>query len=113
MVDVVDIHLIDDLLRVLQRFRQVGEDSRHLFGRLEPLLFGIVHSVDVVDEVVGTQTDQSVMRLRVFFVHEVRVVGRNDLHAVFAGKFHKHRVHLFLPLVSVLITSGFLRLMAL
>ena len=53
------------------------------------------------------------MRLRVLFVHEVRVVGRDDLHTVFAGELHKHRVHLFLPLVSVLITSGFLRLMAL
>ena len=53
------------------------------------------------------------MRLRIFFVHEVRVIGRNDLHAVLAGQVDENRVDLFLALIDLYIRTGFLGLMAL
>ena len=113
MVDIVDLYLINDLLRVLQRLRDIGEDSRHLFRRLEPLLLRIVHSVDVVDVVVRAQADQPVMRLGVLFVHEMRIVGGDDLDTVLMRQVDQDGVHLFLPFIDFRIASLFLRLMAL
>ena len=113
MIDIVYLYLINDLLRVLQRLRDIGEDSRHLFRRLEPLLLRIVHAVHIVDEVVRTQADQPVMRLGVLFVHEMRIVGGDDFDAVLMRQVNEDGVHLFLPFIDFRIASLFLRLMAL
>ena len=113
VVDVVNLHFLDNLLRVGERLGDIAEYLRHLFRRFEPFLLRVVHSVDIIDVVVGTQANQPVMGLCIFFVHEVRVIGRNDLHAVLTRQINQNRIDLFLPLIHLYIRTGLLRLMAL
>ena len=113
MVDVIHFYFVDYLLRVLQRFGDVGEDFRHFIGCFEPFLLRIMHAVDIVHVVVGAQADKAVVCFGIFFVNEVRIIGGNQLHAVFAGKVDQHGVDLFLPLVNLHICAGFLGLMPL
>ena len=113
MVDVIDLDLIDNLLRVGKCFGDVAEDFSHFIGCFQPFLLGIVHSVDIVDVMVRTQTDESVVRFGIFLVDEVGVIGSNDFDVVFAREFKKNRVDLFLALIDILVASGFLGLMAL
>ena len=43
-VDTIGLHLVDDLLRVLQSKRHIGEDASHFLWCLQPFLLGVVHS---------------------------------------------------------------------
>ena len=113
MVDVIDLDLIDNLLRVGECLGDVAEDFSHFIGCFQPFLLCIVHSVDIVDEMVCTQTDESVVRFGIFLVDEMGVVGGNYFDVVFAREFKKNRVDLFLALIDILVSSGFLGLMAL
>ena len=45
MVNAVDLHLVQNLVGVLQGFRNVGEHLIHLLLRLEPLLLAVHHHV--------------------------------------------------------------------
>ena len=113
MVDIIYLHFIDYLLGVGERFGDIAEDGLHLRGCLEPLLLGVVHSVDIVDEMVGAEADKAVVRLGVLFVDEMTVVGGNKFDVVFMRQLDEHGVHLFLPLIDLHVCAGFLRLMAL
>ena len=62
---------------------------------------------------VRTQTDESVVRFGIFFVDEVGVVGSDHFDVVFARELKKNRVDLFLAFIDILVSSGFLGLMAL
>ena len=48
-VDAIGFHLVDNLLCVLQHLGMVGEDTPHLFGRLQPFLLGVVHARWVIE----------------------------------------------------------------
>ena len=113
MVDVIDLDLIDNLLRVGKCFGDVAEDFSHFIGCFQPFLLGIVHSVDIVDEMVCTQANESVVGFGIFLVDEMGVVGSDHFDVVLASEFKKNRVDLFLALIDILVASGFLGLMAL
>ena len=53
------------------------------------------------------------MRFCIFFVHEVGIVGSNNLNTVFTRQLNQDRVHLFLSLIHLYVRSGLLCLMAL
>ena len=76
-------------------------------------MLGIVHAVDIVDVVVGAEADESVVRLGILLVDEVGIVGSDEFDTIFACEVDEDRVDLFLPLVDLLVTAGFLRLVAL
>ena len=88
MVDAVELHLVKNLVGVLQRLGDVGKHLVHLSLRLEPLLFGVEHDVVITHLLAGRHADESLVRLGVVLVDEVRVVGANDFDAQFAGKLH-------------------------
>ena len=43
-INTIRLNLFGDLHCVGKSFRNIGEDIPHLLGRLQPLLFSIVHS---------------------------------------------------------------------
>ena len=112
-VDAVGLHLVDNLLRVFQHLRMVGEDATHLFGRLQPFLFGVVHSCWVVEVLARAEADESVVRLAVLLFHKVDVIGGNDLHVIFLRQVEDDFVHLLLAFVHLGIATRFIRLMPL
>jgi len=63
--------------------------------------------------VVGAQAYQPVMGFCILFIDEVRIVGADDLDAILACQINEYRINLFLALVDLLVSTGFLRLMAL
>ena len=89
MVDAVKFHLVADVHRIRQGFGYIGEDFVHLRLGLHPFLFGIEHTGRVVQILSSTQTNQSVMRLGILFVHEMHVVGTHQLHAELFGVFYQ------------------------
>ena len=112
-IDIVYLYFVHYLLGVAECFGYVAEDVRHLFWRFEPLLFGVVHSVDIVDEMVGAEADESVVRLCIFFVDKVGVVGADDFHAIFASQGNQYGVDLLLTHIHLLVASWHLCLVAL
>ena len=72
-----------------------------------------MHSVHIVDVVVRAEAYQTVVGLCVLFVHEVRVVGRDNLDAVLMCQVDEDRIDLFLPLIDFYICARFLRLVPL
>ena len=113
VVDVINLHLVDYLLRVLQRFREVAEYLCHFFRRLEPLLLGVMHPVHIVDVVVGAEANKPVMCLCVLRVDEVGVVGADDFDTVFLCQSDQYGVHLFLAFIYLRVSARYLGLMAL
>ena len=86
---VVGFHLVEHLAGVCQSLGNVLEHFVHLLTRLEPLLFGVQHTCGVVQILAGGQAEQVVMRFGIILVHEVAVVGADELDAVFAGQFYE------------------------
>ena len=86
---VVGFHLVEHLAGVCQSLGNVLEHFVHLLARLEPLLFGVQHTRGVVQILAGGQAEQMVMRFGIILVHEVAVVGADELDAVFAGQFYE------------------------
>ena len=83
VVDAVGRDLVKHLTRGGKRFGQVGEDGVHFRLRLHPLLLGVEHSVWVVQVAAGAETDETVVRLGVFFIDEVNVVGAYIFYTIF------------------------------
>ena len=78
-IQLVFLHFIHDLLRVLQHLRDIAEQSLHLRRGLEPLLAGISHPVRVIQILPGIQTNQQVVRLGILLVQEMHVVRGDHL----------------------------------
>ena len=112
-VDAVGFHLVDDLLGVLQHFGMVGEDTPHLFWRLQPFLLGVVHTRWVIEVFARAQADETVMGLAVFFLHKVDVIGGDDLDLILLCQIKDNLVHLFLSFVNFGVATGFVGLMTL
>ena len=106
-VDVIHFHFVGYQLCIADGLWQVGEDVSHLFGCLEPLLFGVVHSVLVVQVLIGAQADESVMCFSMLFFHEVCIVGGYDRYVKVSGESHKNGVHLLLCGEGMLVAAGF------
>ena len=79
----VNLHLVRNFLRGGQRFWHIREYRLHLFGRFQPLLLGVVHTVGVVVLFARAQANQPVVGLAILLVHKVHVVGGNHLRIGF------------------------------
>ena len=84
-----------------------------MFWRLEPFLLGVVHTILVVNKVVGADANEVVVRFRVLFFHKVHIVGSYDFHSMLLCQLHQYGVHLSLYLIYMLISTWFFGLMAL
>ena len=111
-VDAVGLDFRRHLHRVLQRLRQVGEHLGHLLRALQPLLLGVVQAVGVVIVLLRGQTDEVVVGVAVLLGHEMGVVGGHQLDVVLPGQSYQLRLHLHLPLVSVVVGVGLVGLVA-
>ena len=112
-IDIIHLHLIHYLLRVGQHLWNVRKDGRHLFRRFQPLLLGIVHAPDIRNVFVGRETNQKVVRFRMLFFYEMRIVGANYLHSMFLSQINQDGIHLLLTDIDVHVSIGFVGLMAL
>ena len=92
MLNIIGLYLIEYLQGVTERFRHIGEDFVHLLLRLKPFLLGIEHTGGVVEVLTRGETEQMVVSLSVLLVHEVGVVGADELDAIFLGQFDEHAI---------------------
>ena len=102
VVDGVEFHLVGYLQRVAEGFRNIRKEGIHLSRRLHPFLFGITHTVRVVQVFTRTEADQAVMCFRVFCVDKVNVIGRDYLDIVFTRQFQNRLVGCYLVRVYIL-----------
>ena len=90
----VDVDAIGDPHRVGQRVRELGEDLRHRFRRLqEELIAVIAQPIDVVHRLAGADAEQDVVRLVVVLAQVVHVVGAHHRQAEVAGDAGQAAVH--------------------
>ena len=68
----------------------------HFCRGFYPFLFGVAHAVGVVEIFSHAQADKAVVRVGIFFVHEVSIVGGDDFHAVFFAQFNNFFVYALL-----------------
>ncbi len=88
MIYGIGLHLVENLHSVAQRFGQVGEYSCHLFLTLEPLLLGVAHSVGFSQVVICRDAYQTVVRLGILRIDEMRVVCSYYLDIMLACKLY-------------------------
>ena len=96
VVERVNLYLVQNLQRVAQGFGHIAEDGVHLGLRLKPLLLGVEHTRRVVEIFSCTETEQMVVSLGVVLIHEMNVVGTDELDAIFTGQLNEHLVGLLL-----------------
>ncbi len=92
MLDVVGLHLVEYLNGIAERLGNIGEDFVHLLLRLKPFLLGIEHTGGVVEVLTRGETEQMVVSLSVLLVHEVGIVGADELDAIFLSQFDEHAI---------------------
>ena len=49
---------------------------------------GIKHTIRIIQIFTGTQTNQPVMRLSMFLIHEMNVIGTNEFNIIFFCKLY-------------------------
>ena len=87
MVESVFPDLVNQPGHIADSLRYVAEDRSHLLLALEIFLPGIPEAVGIVNVLGGVEADQTVVSFGILGVYEMHVVGGNDLHIVFFGKF--------------------------
>ena len=121
-IDGVHLHLIHNLLRVLECLGNVLEYLRHLLGRLQPFLLGVRHvvvglvvsaTVDVRHGATRIEQHQQFVCLGMLFLDKMDVVGADNLDIVPARDIYQDRIDGTLLLVCVLITAQLVGLMPL
>ena len=100
-VDAVLADLAGNLYRVRDDLGMVREEGKHLLFALEILLLGVVETVFLIDVLAGVKTDQMVVSRTVFLVHEMDVVGGDDLHPHLRGEVEDLLVDLLLLFIEV------------
>ena len=115
VIDAVEFHFVDNLLRGGERFGKIGEDLVHFGLRFEPFLFGVEHARGIVDEVVGGKADQKIVGFGIFLIGEVRIVGADVFYSAFFRQFEQDLVGLDLQRIgfSVGTLGGIFHLVAL
>ena len=109
----VSLHLVHNLLCVGQRLGHIGEDGLHLLGGLQPFLLGVVQTVGVIEFLAGAEANEPVVGLAIVLVHEVHVVGGDDLDASFGCQAQDAFVGHLLLLIDSAVTTGLIGLMSL
>ena len=105
-VEIEQLNLIHNFLRIGKGFRNIAKQLIH-FGRgFKPLLLGIAHSGGVVQIFSGIQTNQQIVRVSIFLVYEVRVVGTNNFYIVFLCQIQNFGVYQYLIVVNILPKFG-------
>ena len=79
----------------------IREEGRHLLLALEILLLGVAESVRAVDVLVGSQADKPVVRRSVLLVHEMHVIGGDNLDPVLFGQVEDDLVVLLLLFIDL------------
>ena len=82
MRQLVSLHLVHDFPGVLQIFRMIGEQGRHLLPALEVLLTRVEHFSLLVELLACIEADQDTVRLVIVGFHKMHVVGSHALDAV-------------------------------
>ena len=77
-VELVFLHLLGDGERVREELGMLGEDRRHLVGRLEPLLARVDEARAVRELFLRRKAEENVVRVVVVRVEEVHVVRGDD-----------------------------------
>ena len=113
MVDGIIFYFIENFQCIAQSFGYVRKEFIHLFTCFHPLLFGIKHTGRVIQILAGTQTDQTVVRFRIFLVHKMNVVRTNQFYVVLLGILHQVFIHFYLHWITLVIGTGNGRFMAL
>lgn len=115
VIDGVDLHLVEYLTGVAERFGDIGEDVVHLLLRLEPFLLGVAQTVGVVKILTRGDAKQVVVSLGGVLVLEVAVVGADELYAIFARELYEDLVGFLLQGKSLAVGDnvGIFDLMAL
>ena len=96
MVQAIDFHLVKNLHRVCQSFRNIRENLAHFLPCLQPLLLTVQHSGWVVQVFCRRQAEQMVVGFGVFPVHEMGIVRTNQLDAILFCQFYQHFIRLLL-----------------
>ena len=90
-----------DHQRVDERFRQIGEQLRHLGGGLEPVLRRDPTPLALSDLGAVRDAQQDVVRLPARAVDEVHIVGRDQRQVARHREINQRRLDLFLHLEAV------------
>ena len=106
MVDGVELHLVADVHGGGQRLRHICKYLAHFLSRLEPLLLGVKHTVRVVQFLARAEAYQAVVRLGVFLVDEVHVVGTHQPDAILLAVFLQVLVHFELQGIGLMVGAG-------
>ena len=106
MVYGIEFHLIGNLQRIFQCFGYIGKDAVHLCRRFHPFLFGITHTVWIIQVLSCTKTDKAVVCLGIFLVGKMDIVGGYQLYTVLTRKFDKYFVYSLLLWEGCLICIG-------
>ena len=82
MRQLVSLHLIHNFPGVLQIFRMIREQGRHLLPALEVLLARVKHLGILVELLARIEADQDTVCLVIIGFHKMHIVGSHALDAV-------------------------------
>ena len=105
-VNAVFLYLFIDFQCIGDDLRMIREEGRHLLLALEIFLLGVAESVRAVDVLVGSQADKPVVRRSVLLVHEMHVIGGDNLDPVLFGQVEDDLVVLLLPFIDLQRLAG-------
>ena len=95
----VDLAHFGDAHGVLERFGHVAKERGHLVGALQIILLAVeLHALGVFDAFARLHAEQNILRLGVFGVHIMQVVGGNQ-----------RQPRLFMQIIEHLIDAALLR----
>ena len=100
-IQLIFFDLVCDLERVQQNFRAVVKKRFHLRRRFEPFLPRVAQAIFVGQLFAGIETEQNVVRRRVFFVEKMHVVCRHDFDSEFFRDAKNSFFYDDLPFINV------------
>ena len=83
MLDVVCLHLVENLESVAESLGNILKDIVHLLASLKPFLLGVEHTGRVVEVLACGETEKVVVGFSILLIYEVGVVGAYHLDAIF------------------------------
>ncbi len=101
--DKLDIAALGNLERGITGFGMIGKKSTHLLGGLKVDLGRVALAVLIDDEAANSDADEDIVRLVVFLIEKVDVVGRDHLHPESLGESIQHLAALLLRFKPVIV----------
>ena len=112
-INIIKFHLFGNFLCIGYNFRHIGKYSNHLFGRFQPLLFCVAQTVRVVIVFSHAQANKSVVRLAVFLLYKMNIVGSHYFCSRFFRQIQQYGIYFLLALKHLLVSTRLSGLMAL